>query len=96
MSGNRREVVIPTSQLPDPQRARDLAAALGGRWSIAHSGHFLSPARARKWRALYDGGFSAIPKRGVWGKYWTFARWPVQNLTLREAVKMAGKQTEAV
>jgi len=67
-------LIMVAKDVPDglPGRGELLAQALHGRHAPSLRGYYLTPARARKWHALFMAGATAQPKRHRYGKGWTF------------------------
>jgi hypothetical protein len=67
-------LVMVAKDVPDglPGRGELLAQALRGRYAPSCRGYFLTPARARKWHALFMGGATARKKATQFGSVWVF------------------------
>lgn len=72
-----------------PSRESELARALGARYVPSLGSLFLTEAKARKWRTLYEADFSAETVRTGSVRRVKFARRGVGRLNLDEAVRMA-------
>jgi hypothetical protein len=67
-------LIMVAKDVPDglPGRGELLAQALQGRYAPSLRGYYLTPARARKWHALFMGGATAKQRMTRFGKTWVF------------------------
>ncbi len=82
--------IAPLDSAGYESRGAALALALRGRYAQEQHCWFLTPARAKKWQALYDAGFAAVLVKSNRGSFWRFNKHPdADHLELREAMRVS-------
>lgn len=86
-NGRAREVVLQIRQDQD-FRAWNIARALKGRWALGLRAFYMTPARAKKWEALFAAGLDAAQVTAHDQRVWIFKR-DGRSLTLAESMRLA-------
>jgi hypothetical protein len=86
-SESGREALL-TIREDQEMRAWNVARALKGRWAPGLRAFHMTPARAEKWKALFDAGFDATTIRAHDQRVWVFKH-EGKTLTLAESMRLA-------
>jgi hypothetical protein len=87
LSDNGREALLQINQ-EQPMRAWNVARALKGRWAPGLRAFHMTPARAEKWKTLFDAGFDATTIRSHDQRVWVFVH-EGKTFTLAESIRLA-------